>query len=150
MYRIRNFFLFIKRFCYYGYIGASKTYDFEAHGIHTLIHAHMVRVKRFMNSDKTHLLWNDKPDNKGMKKLAEFTELSKQMAEDEMRPNYYWLQIYNEQNANGLDYFDRINESTEADKKRCGLAFKKDNMISKQRLERYYYMLEKYTPGFWD
>lgn len=147
MYRIRNFFLFIKRFCYYGYIGASKTYDFDAAGIHTLIHAHMVRVKKFMNSDDTHLMWNDKPDTKGMKRLTEFTELSRIVAYDShVGPNFN--KVCDDYRRDGECFLDRLND--EDYKKDSRIAIKKDQLIYNHQQKRYYYMLEKYVPGFWD
>lgn len=148
-------FLFVKRFIYYGYIGASKTYDFDASGIHNLIHAHMVRVKAFMDSDKTHLVWNDSPDTGLMKKLAEFTELSRRMADNDLEDLYHFSKVLAEERK----LFDRkgvftVNYPSEqvrrAWKTKRRVALKKDEMIWKQRKARYYYMLEKYVPGFWD
>jgi len=150
MYRIKNFFLYIKRFFYYGRIGASRTRDYDANGIHELIHAHMVRVKRYMNSRDTHLVWNDKPDTRGMRLLAEFTELSRRMAEDGMQTHYYWGIIYNESLESGECYFDKMNNRSEEESRRTKVAFKKDSMVTKCQLERYYYLLEKNVDGFWD
>ena len=147
-YSVLRLYHFGERFFYYGYHGAKYTFDFDASGSHNLIYAHMKRVKKFMNSDKTHLLWNDKSDTKLMRVLAEFTELCKRMSDDEMATYYN----YNKFKAKYPDYniIDILNEKDESIKKEIRLAFKRDRAIAKQLTDRYYYLLENKMPAFWD
>tara|TARA_R110000851_G_scaffold29641_4_gene81438 strand:+ start:2085 stop:2381 length:297 start_codon:yes stop_codon:yes gene_type:complete len=98
-----------------------------------------------MRSDKTHLQWNDNNDTKGMKLLAEFTELSKRMSEDELRSSYYSSKVRakypNER------FINSTNETYQRDMMR---AYKKDQKTVDQLTKRYYYLLETKLYGFWD
>jgi hypothetical protein len=149
--------LYIEKFFYYGKIGASQCYDFDAGSIDTLIHAHMVRVQKFMHSDSTHLMWNsDKNYGSLMKKLDEFVELSRRASNNELDSIYNFSKvsdevrkIYGDKNLlltreeyykGDYDYWSK--------KKR--LAIKKDQKVTKAQKERYYYMLQHYVPRFWD
>jgi hypothetical protein len=146
-YSVLRLYHFIERFFYYGYHGAKYTRAYDASGSHSLIYAHMKRVKKFMNSDKTHLLWNDKPDNKGMRLLAEFTELARRMSENEMTTHYNYRKFKDKY----PDY--NILSSSNRDpsiQKEVRLAFKKDRAISKQLTDRYFYLLENKMASFWD
>ena len=149
-YSILRLYHSVVRFFYYGYYGAKYTRDFDANGSHSLIYAHMKRVKKFMNSDETHLVWNDKPDNKGMRVMAEFTELARRMSENEMATyvNYHKFK------SKYPDY-DLISRLGSEDRdpsieKEMSLAFKKDRAISKQLTDRYFYLLENKMASFWD
>jgi len=138
----------IEKFIYYGRVG-SKCWDFDANCIHDLIYAHMKRVHKFMNSDKTHLTWNDNPNNKGMRKLAEFTELSKRMSENEMKTYVNYDRVKKRYPAKDvLDIFSRSEDSTY--KRDISRAFAADQKIVDERLKRYYHLLEKDVRGFWD
>jgi hypothetical protein len=149
-YSVLRLYHFVERFLYYGYHGAKYTRAYDASGSHSLIYAHMKRVKKFMNSDKTHLLWNDKPDNKLMRQLAEFTELARRMSENEMKTyvNYHKFK------AKYPDYniISRLSSENRDPKieKEIKLAFKKDRAISKQLTDRYFYLLENKMASFWD
>lgn len=149
-YSVLRLYHFVERFLYYGYHGAKYTRAYDASGSHSLIYAHMKRVKKFMNSDKTHLLWNDKPDNKLMKVMAEFTELARRMSENEMATyvNYHKFK------AKYPDYniISRLSSENRDPKieKEMKLAFKKDRAISKQLTDRYFYLLENKMASFWD
>jgi len=144
---IYRMYLFITKFIYYGYIGASQCVDFEASSIHNLIHAHMKRVNKFMKSDKTHTLWADDQNTKGMRRLAEFTELSRRMAEFELSDNYFFGQVMD-------DYrFENLLGARDPDpeyQRRAKIAMKKDKMKVDQLTKRYYTMLEKHVGSFWD
>jgi len=142
-----NLYHFIIRFIYYGYHGAKYTRAYDASGSHSLIYAHMKRVKKFMNSDKTHLLWNDKPDNKPMRVMAEFTELAKRMSDNEMT-TYYNYRKFKAKYPN----YNVLSSSNRDPKiqKEVKLAFKKDRAISKQLTDRYFYLLENKMASFWD
>ncbi len=145
---MRAFYRRLIKFFYYGYHG-SKCYDFDAGCIHTMIYAHMKRVNKFMHSDNTHLMWNSDPDTKGMKRLREFTALSKSMSENELH-NYYFYGKFKEKYPSS-DIFDMIGEERDTRKRRAmSLAFKKDRMVEAGKRERYWYMLGKYVEGFWD
>lgn len=139
---------FVKRFCYYGYIGAKHTYDFDAAGIHTLIEAHISRVSDFMHdSNATHLLWNSNPKNKDMKRLRELKELSKRMVESELSVGPNFKKVCDKYKEEG-NIFSRINNPEY--KKEARLAIKKDSMIHKGLEDRYWYLLRYKTPHFWD
>lgn len=137
----------IEKFIYYGYYG-SMCWDFDANCINTLIYAHMKRVNKFMNSNKTHLLWNNRIDTKGMRLLAEFTELSKRMSENELRSYTFYGKVrekFPEETKTLL-----FNSENKEFKRLMRIAFKKDRAICEQLTERYYYLLKKEVPGFWD
>ena len=137
----------IDKFIYYGYNG-TKCVDFDASSIHTLIYVHMKRVKKFMNSSNTHLMWSDDPNTKDMRKLAEFTELSRRMSEYELENHYFLGKVLRKYDAHGKSFFDRINDPEY--KKEAKIAIKKDRMKNEQLTRRYYYLLEQKVPGFWD
>jgi hypothetical protein len=83
-----------------------------------------------------------------MKELAEFTELSKRMAENEMTSYTF----YNQFREKYPDYsvMQRMSKRDPAIDKEMSRAFKKDGIISKQLTSRYYYLLENKVQGFWD
>jgi len=139
-------YLFITKFFYYGYIGASNCFDFDAHSIHILIYAHIKRVNKYMKSSKTHLEWNNDENNKNMRRLAEFTELSRRMKSCEMKDFYFFTKVLDDYRSH--EFFNRIKDINY--KKRAKVALKKDQMKTDQLTKRYYAMLEKYVPGFWD
>lgn len=143
---IHRIYTFIKRFVYYGYHGAKYTRDYDANSVDALIYCHMKRVSDFMHSpNKTHLLWNDSPDTKGMKRLREFTELAKRRTENDFNDYYYYLKFTEEH----PDY-EPLDFNGNKYRKQMRLAFKKDRIIADGLEKRYWYMLQKYLPGFWD
>jgi len=137
----------VEKFIYYGYYG-TKCVDFDALSIHTLIHAHMVRVNDHMRSNHTHLDWNSNNNTGLMRKLAEFTELSRRMADNEFNDLYYFGKELDKIDSG--DWLDRINKTSPEQRKKELTAHKKDDMIQKQHLDRYYYMLREFVPRFWD
>ena len=157
LYKLPNkLYTYITRFYYYGKVGASNTYDYDANSIDELIYAHIKRVRKFMDSDKTHLVWNSKRSGL-MKKLYEFEELCKRKCEnDDLNDRYYFSKVLKKHgigtkvtiDRNGQTYYTY--EQTEDVKKLKRNARKKDKKIAKQRLERYYELLRKYSPQFWD
>lgn len=147
---------YICRFYYYGKVGASSTYDFDACGIDNLIYSHIKRVRKFMDSDNTTLVWNSKRSGL-MKKLYEFEELCKRKCKnDNFNDNYYFSKALDkygrgfkkELEMRGDLYYTY--EQTDEAKKEKRKARKKDEKIAKQRQERYYELLRKYVPQFWD
>ena len=149
MNKIRAAIRFIKRFCYYGYHGAKHTVDFDASSMDHLIYAHIKRVNDFMHDPtRTHLLWNSKPENRRMRLLREFTELSARRT-DKYEVGYYFSQHCNKWSGNGRrDIFDRINDPQY--RKESKIAMRKDNMKKRGEEDRYYYLLRHLVPTFWD
>ena len=146
--KIKQIINYIKRFYYYGKIGASRTYDFDSAGIHVLINAHMERVSKFMhNPDLTNSLWNSDPNNRRMRQLREFVELSRRVIGNEA--GYFHTQVYEkwDRDKDGLISFMINNEEY---RKEALRAIKKDNRIRRQHEERYYYMLKNVVPNFSD
>lgn len=144
---IHRLYLFITKFFYYGYAG-TKCVDYDASCIHTLIYAHMKRVKKFMYSDKTHLMWNNNVNNKDMRRLAEFVELSRRMSEHEMQAYYNMSKV-----REAFPKFDitELFEDKDTDyKKAVRSALKKDRINVAQLKKRYYTLLEERVPRFWD
>jgi len=144
-----NMYHYIEKFIYYGRVGASQCHDFEAGGVHSLIYAHMKRVHKYMNSNNTHLVWNDKPDTKPMRKLAEFLELSKRMSENEMSSYVNYDKVKAKYPEKGcMSIFE--NRGNTPYRQEIRAAFKKDKKVVDARLKRYYDLFEKELPGFWD
>lgn len=148
---------YISRFYYYGKVGASETFDFDANSVDHLIYAHIRRVRKFMDSDKTHLVWNSSGKTGLMKKLYEFEELCKRKCEyDDFNDLYYFskaMDKYGRGVKNEVHFCGTVGyryEQTEKAKKQKHLASKKDRKIAKQREERYYELLTKYMSQFWD
>jgi len=149
MYKIKYYIRRIIKFFYYGYHG-SKCFDFDASsGIYRLTAAHMKRVSKFMHSNKTHLVWNDDPNTKGMRRLREFTELSEGMANNDLQ-SFHFYGIFKEKypDTNGIDVF-RMDRDSKI-RRDMSRAFKKDRLVAKCKQERYEYLHKKYMPGFWD
>lgn len=141
---IRRMLTFIKRFLYYGYHGAKYTSDYDAECLHSLIYAHMMRVNDFMHNPKlTHLLWNSDAQNKPMRQLREFVELSKRMHTNDLS-GYFRTELRNshEEFVIGL-------ENPEYRKKYL-ITLKKDAMIRKGLVDRYWHLLRYRVPHFWD
>ena len=160
VYRAFNFpaklLLYIQKFIYYGKVGASL-YDFDANGVDELIYAHIKRVRKFMDSDKTHLVWNSERKRGLIRKLYEFEELCKRKCRyDDFDSHYYFrkeLDKYGRGTCkeiirNGKKYYTY--EKTKEHKRKMSIARKKDKFISKQLRARYYELLSNYVAGFWD
>lgn len=148
-YKIRRLYTFVVRFCYYGYHGAKYTYDFDAESLHNLIYAHMVRVNKYMHDDDlTHLVWNSNRDNKDMKLLREFTELSRRLRFD-TQVGHYLDELFSKKSPLELLELMGTRRSDEYMKK-FAIARKKDALIKKGLEDRYWYLLRYKVPGFWD
>lgn len=148
---------YLSRFYYYGKVGASQTVDFDASSIDNLIYAHIKRVRKFMDSDDTHLVWNSSGNTGLKRKLYEFEELCRRKCEnDGFNDMYYFRKAYDKyglgkkvEHLIGKDIYYSYEQTSEA-KKAKSRARKKDEYIARQRSERYYEMLRKYVPQFWD
>lgn len=153
----KRLYRYIIKFYYYGKVGASKTYDFDATGVDHLIYAHIKRVRKFMDSDQTHLVWNSGRSNGLIKKLYELEELcSRKCQNDDFNDSYYFSKEYKKYGSGverkiekGSSVYFTYDQTEEA-KKAKRLAIKKDRKIAEQRRKRYYELLEKYLPQFWD
>lgn len=146
-YKIRQLYIFIVRFCYYGYHGAKHTADYDANCVHSLIQAHMVRVNRFMHSPKqTHLVWNSNSDNKDMRLLREFTELSKRFSAEGV--GYNMSKLFDKYQDSPRESLDRLNDPEF--RKESKIASNKDQLVRKGLEDRYWYLLRYKVPGFWD
>lgn len=145
-YKMKRLYTFIVRFFYYGYHGAKYTADWDASCLHELIYAHMKRVNKFMHDDDlTHLMWNSNRDNKGMRLLREFTELSKRLKYDTMVGDNL-SKLFKEHPSRILMNEPRPKEILKMFK----IARKKDEMVRKGLEDRYWYLLRYKTPEFWD
>ena len=147
---ISRIFTFVKRFLYYGYHGAKHTVDFNAHGIHDLIYAHIKRVKEFMyDPNLTHLEWNSNPNNKNMRLLRELEELSRRVSED-YSVGFYVNRVFDKHRSSEkrISILDRFNNPEF--RKELNIARKKDTMIKKGLDDRYWYLLREKVPYFWD
>lgn len=142
LYKIKAIYQAICRFFYYGKVG-MKCYAFDASAVYDLEYAHMKRVKDFMMSDKTHLMWNDSNDTKDMKRLIEFTELSRLMSREVLcMSNYMRLPEHIRDNHEWL-YNRPMNKLKR-------IALKKDRLLEVDRKKRYHQLREKYLETFWD
>lgn len=145
-YKIIIFYEKLCRFFYYGYHG-TKTFEFCADSMDVLIAAHIKRVLKFMESDKTHLIWNDDRDTKGMRLLREFNELCQRKVQNGDRFNpYYFAGQVNKKHGRSII----LSRKTSIHRKEFRRAMKKDHMIEKQLQDRYHYLLRKHVPTFWD
>ena len=146
--KITNFLTFVKRFLYYGYHGAKFTTDYDAEGVYHLIYAHIKRVSDFMHDPSmTHLEWNSNPNNKDMRLLREFEELSRRKSVDSIT-GYYTGLVFDEVREQGGYIFDMLQKQEY--RKKFFTARKKDDMIREGLEDRYWYLLRHKVPNFWD
>lgn len=142
----RRIYNYIDKFIYYGFHGA-KTYDYETHSSYYLMYVQIKRVRKFMDSDKTHLMWNSDGNNKGLiRKLYEFEELLKRKYENDLT-SYYYIRKFHDQYRH-ISLRKGLNELLRS--KEYKLASKKDAMVSKGLEQRFKYMLDHYLEMFWD
>lgn len=151
--KIKNLIQYLSRFYYYGKIGADKCFPYDSSCINELTYAHLKKVKEFMHSDNTHLMWNSSGTTNLMKKLNELTELSRRMCEPS--DTKYSSEVINRYKyLYGVKDFFTINFPNDNIKKRYSSelrrAFKRDDLIKKQTEDRYYYLMKKYLQHFWD
>ena len=148
---------YIYNFFYYGKVGANLVEYDAISGIDALTYAHIKRVRKFMDSDKTHLVWNSERKRGLIRKLYEFEELCKRKCKNDDFNNYYYfgkeIDKYGIGNRkeiirNGKTYYTY--EKTEEHKRKLSIARKRDEFISKQVRARYYELLSNYVAGFWD
>lgn len=137
---------YIDKFIYYGKAGA-KTYDFDASSLDILIYAHVKRVRKFMDSDKTHLMWNSERKKGLIRKLYELEELCKRKVENEFNDGYYITLYYEKYGPSNL--LERLNQCLK-DKKAFKKAYTKDLKIAQSRKKRYDKLMSEYLDRFWD
>ena len=141
--RIYNY---VDKFIYYGKAGA-KTYDFDANSLEHLIYAHIKRVRKFMDSDNTHLVWNSERKKGLIRKLYELEELCKRKIENEFNDGYYTYLYYEK-----YGYFDLLENLNKRIKneKAFKKAYTKDLKIAQSRKKRYDKLMSEYLDKFWD
>lgn len=145
----------VVKFVYYGYYGAKYCRDYDGNGGYTLLYAHIKRVRNFMDSDKTHLLWNSQKGNTGLiRKLYELEELLRRHKDDELESRLQnfraTLDKYEAEIGprNALSILE-LGANSKI-RKELRLASKKDHMIGKQSKERLDLLISKYLGQFWD
>lgn len=141
--RIYNY---VDKFIYYGKAG-TRTYDFDANSLDILIYAHVKRVRKFMDSDKTHLVWNSERKKGLIRKLYELEELCKRKVENEFNDGYYINLYYKKHEP--LNLFEKLNKSIE-DREAFKKAYRKDLKIAQSREKRYNKLMSEYLDKFWD
>lgn len=137
---------YLDKFIYYGKAG-TKTFDFDANSIDILIYAHVKRVRKFMDSDKTHLVWNSERKRGLIRKLYELEELCKRKVENEFNDMYYVSLYYKKYKP--LNLFEKLNKSIE-DREAFKKAYTKDLKIAESREKRYNKLMSEYLDKFWD
>ena len=144
--RIYNY---VDKFIYYGKAG-TKTYDFDANSVDVLIYAQVKRVRKFMDSDKTHLMWNSDRKKGLIRKLYELEELCKRKQKNGDFNDFYYARKVHKKYKRGdiafFDMLDKVNGYREDIRK----AYKKDGKIAQSRKKRYDELLSKYLEMFWD
>jgi hypothetical protein len=148
----------IRKYHYYGKIGMG-VHDFD-YDPYTMQAAHISRVKDFMLSDNTHLMWNDNAANNRMRKLLEASGLLNQLkAGRNYDINYVgkFLDKYSKKDRqpNCLDgLFDDGRNRKPIRNELYDFFFKKaaekDDAIMKGKKERLHYLVEKYGDQWWD
>jgi hypothetical protein len=83
-----------------------------------------------------------------MRRLAEFTELSRRMAKNDLQSYGFYDKV--KEKYPEMCPLTAFNGENEAYKKEVRRAFRKDRAVCEQLTKRYYYLLEKYVPSFWD
>lgn len=152
----KRIYKYIDKFIYYGKAG-TKTYDFDANSLDILIYAHIKRVRKFMDSDNTHLVWNSERKRGLIRKLYELEELCKRKIEYSDLNEHYYLKKEIDKYGVGISKKVLINgktfytfEKTEEEKKDKSIAIKKDLKIAKSRKKRYDKLMSEYLDKFWD
>lgn len=144
--RIYNF---IEKFTYYGKAG-TKTYDFDAGSVDILIYAHVKKVRKFMDSDKTHLVWNSERNKGLIRKLYELEELCKRKEKNDDFNDFYYANLVNKKyNRKDRDFLELLNKDPMY-RKDIRNAYNKDSMIAQSRKKRYNELLCNYLEKFWD
>jgi hypothetical protein len=83
-----------------------------------------------------------------MRRLAEFTELSRRMAKNDLQSYGFYDKV--KEKYPEMCPLTVFNGENEAYKDEIRRAFRKDHAVCEQLTKRYYYLLEKYVPSFWD
>lgn len=142
---------YIRNFIYYGKAGA-RLCEYDANGVDELIYAHIKRVRKFMDSDKTHCMWTEK--NKGLiRKLYELEALCKEKVENDLESSYYLekaIKKYGFGKREKLENGCYVIERSDEQKKAMFIARKKDKLVTRYKKDRYNELLVKYLPLFWD
>lgn len=144
-------YLYVAKFIYYGKVGAN-CYDFEATSCYELVYAHIKRCRKFMDSDKTHLVWNSQNKPKGLiRKLYELEELLRRYLIDELDSKAHTILVYDSL----MTKYD-VKKSiwslplSKEDNKLLDIARKSDRMVYKSRKNRLDELMSKYLESFWD
>jgi len=149
------------RFLYYGW-NMRNAYEFDSSSVELAQHYSLLRLKKFMESDKTHLAWNDSKDTKLMKRLAEAVKLSGELLKiDDGTSHKHYSKLrkkYKPKKKNDtLSFIDKLydtSETKEIDDKLFTFmlrkAFKKDNTVFLEKKKRFEYLMSKYLKHWWD
>lgn len=139
--RIYNY---IDKFIYYGKAG-TKTYDFDANSLDFLVYAHVKKVRKFMDSDNTHLVWNSEKKKGLIRKLYELEELCKRKVENEFFNEGYYITLYYKKYGHS-----NLLEEGIKNRKAFKKAYTKDLKIAQSRKKRYDKLMSEYLDKFWD
>lgn len=143
--RIYNY---IEKFIYYGKAG-TKTHDFDAGSVDVLIYVHVKKVRKFMDSDKTHLVWNSERYKGLIRKLYELEELCKRKEKNDDFNDFYYAHLVNKKyNRYDKDFLEVLEEPKF--RKEIMKAYEKDRKIAQSRKKRYNELLCNYLERFWD
>lgn len=140
-----------KKFIHYGKAGL-ECYDFDAHGIYHMLYAHLSRVYEFMNSDKTHLMWNNNKQSKLMRRLTECLYLCDYLKNDSQiigdRLSTYFEEERSLSENRGKNFFD--SDYKRLSKTRFRAFQKLDRAEYDYKKKRFFHLLERYANGWWD
>lgn len=134
---------YLQKFLYYGYYG-TKTYTFDANSVDILIYAHIKKVRRFMDSDNTHLVWNSCKKTGLIRKLYELEELCKRKIKNDFS-SWHYSNIVREKYPDREKLFNNP-----VAKKALSKAIKKDQRVQESLKARYNHLFNHYLPYFWD
>lgn len=158
--KIRILYEQLCRFFYYGW-NMRNAYEFDSSSVELAQYYSLLRLKKFMESDKTHLAWNDSKDTKLMKRLAEAVKLSGELVKiDNETSNKHYSKFRKKYKSNdkknSISYLfgDRYTKAKEIDDKLFTFmlrkAFKKDSTVFLEKNKRFEYLMSKYLKHWWD
>lgn len=158
--KIKVFYEQLCRFFYYGW-KMKDAYEYDYNSVEQAQYFSLLRLKKFMDSDKTHLMWNDSKDTKLMKRLAETVELSKYLVNhDRSFKNYRKLRKkYKSNKKRGRfdifeDTFMEYKNAKPIDDKLFRFmmkkAFERDGKEYKAKKKRFEHLMSTYLQHWWD
>lgn len=146
----------LKRMIFWGW-NMRHSYDFDAHSIYLMLHLKLERVYGAMKNGNC--LWNDDESNNRMRKLLEAKGLAKRIY-DEKYSSYYSIKFMEKYRSSkhGCGLSDMMGElypkSKVIDEAMWSHMFrkacKKDSKHAKMDIERFHYLMSKYTQHWWD